>query len=399
MAIAIDWRPGASGGSWRARVDYRDTDGRRRWRSVTVTAARYGGKKAAEREVRRQALELQRELDLAGGDVGGTNTLDVEGLARLWVLAASDSWVPARRKEVERHLRSYINPTIGAIRTHDLTVSHIDAVTRASATGISGQPLSGRSRRDIWTTLRALCRWGVQRGALEMDPCSRTKPPKADPVVHQVAPAASFPSIVAAVDELAPEWVAAGVRLALATGVRQGELVGLQWRDWDPATKTLRIERSGTRARGVRVGGKSSRVRVVPLGAKTAPWLGAWRVRLDEISVEFGLPRLGPNDPVITWVYARGPMRWRGQVAPEALGRWWTRNRADVAAACGVPVVAEVTWHELRHSMVTAAADGGAPLTSIGDLVGHTSAEVTEIYRHSTTEASRSAAEVVDGAF
>ncbi len=151
---------------------------------------------------------------------------------------------------------------------------------------------------------------------------------------------------------------AAIVELLYATGMRVGELVGLDVPDVDPGQRLVRVT------------GKGNRQRVVPFGAPAADALDAWLSR--------GRPRLlGPESGEAVFVGARGgriDQRVVRRVVHEAA------RRADVP---------DIGPHALRHSAATHMLDGGADLREVQELLGHSSLTTTQRYTHVSMEVAR----------
>jgi integrase/recombinase XerC len=135
-----------------------------------------------------------------------------------------------------------------------------------------------------------------------------------------------------------------------SSGLRVGELVGLDWRDIDEELGMVMIR-----------AGKGNKDRLVPLGEPALDALLAWR-RAMPVAWEH-------NGPVIT--------NLRG-------GRLTTRSvetilRKRIEAA---GVSAGVTPHGLRHSFATHMLGNGADLRSIQEMLGHASLATTQRYTH-----------------
>lgn len=112
-------------------------------------------------------------------------------------------------------------------------------------------------------------------------------------------PAGDQLAVVQAVEAMSPDgpvWMmACAVRLALAAGVRRGELVGLRWGDWDPGVQVLTVARSVLRDGTIHEGGKSERLRRVVLADGMAAWLENWRERLDGLAIDLESREPGPR--------------------------------------------------------------------------------------------------------
>jgi integrase/recombinase XerC len=223
---------------------------------------------------------------------------------------------------------------------------------------------------------RAFTAWAHRTGRLSQDPGRRLAAPRAlrplPPVLTQ-RDAESVLDVAAERVNLAgtgddrdtpvARAVAlrdlAAVELLYATGIRVGELVGL---DVDALDHSRRV---------VRVRGKGDRERVVPYGVPAAQ-------RLDEYLRE-GRPLLA-RDPRESALFLgrRGrridPRQVRS-VVTELVGR-----------VEGAPAIGP---HGLRHSAATHLLDGGADLRSVQELLGHATLSTTQIYTHVSVERLR----------
>ncbi len=150
------------------------------------------------------------------------------------------------------------------------------------------------------------------------------------------------------------------LELLYATGIRVGELCGLDLDDVDDARRVVRVL------------GKGNRERSVPFGVPAERAVAAWRTR--------GRP---------AWVTpASGPALLLGvrgrRLDPRAARTLVHRRLAKV------PGAADLGPHGLRHSAATHLLEGGADLRAVQELLGHASLATTQIYTHVSVERLRS---------
>ena len=152
------------------------------------------------------------------------------------------------------------------------------------------------------------------------------------------------------------EQLAHLIRIAAYTGLRQGELVALRWRDVNVAERVLTVERalSGT----VELSPKSGLVRVVPLADQALNPLKRLRERPNFT---------GPDDYVFAALTGDRP-------DPSALRRRYNKAR-DGAGAPPLP------FHALRHTAGSLLVRKLDPVT-VQAILGHTSIKTTERYMH-----------------
>jgi integrase/recombinase XerC len=142
------------------------------------------------------------------------------------------------------------------------------------------------------------------------------------------------------------------MELLYAAGIRVSELCGLDTGDVDDDRRTVRVL------------GKGSKERVVPVGIPAQRAVAAW--------LTGGRPALArPHAGPALFLGARG-----GRVDPRTVRRV---VHARLAATDGVP---DTGPHGLRHTMATHLLEGGADLRSVQEMLGHASLATTQIYTH-----------------
>ncbi len=241
-----------------------------------------------------------------------------------------------------------------------------------------GQARATMARRAAGA--RAFTAWAHRTGRLAADPGLRLRAPRAHrplPAVltreqadallraaaERVEPAGDAPGTAESSPD--PLDVAIGLRdlaaleLLYATGMRVGELVGL---DLEALDRDRRL---------VRVRGKGDRERVVPYGIPAGQ-------RLEEY-LRSARPLLvrAPGERAI-FLGRRGR-----RVDPRQI-------RAAVARlGGGLDGVPALGPHTLRHSAATHLLDGGADLRSVQELLGHATLSTTQLYTHVSVERLR----------
>jgi integrase/recombinase XerC len=152
----------------------------------------------------------------------------------------------------------------------------------------------------------------------------------------------------------APAWMAARdaaiLELFYSSGLRLAELAALDVRDLDAIGETVRVM------------GKGSRERIVPVGSLALTALSHYRHQAEILSgplfINKSRKRLGHRS---IWLLLKNYVR-----------------------EAGLP--ATLSPHKLRHSFATHLLDNGADLRSVQSLLGHASLSTTQIYTHVTTE-------------
>lgn len=148
---------------------------------------------------------------------------------------------------------------------------------------------------------------------------------------------------------------AAILELLYATGMRVGELVGIDTPDIDFAQRTVRVT------------GKGDKQRVIPFGAPASRAVQAW--------LRDGRPLLATA--------ASGDATFLGRRGGRIDQRIVRQVVHAKARAAGVP---DISPHALRHSAATHMLDGGADLREVQEMLGHASLRTTQRYTHVSME-------------
>jgi integrase len=179
-------------------------------------------------------------------------------------------------------------------------------------------------------------------------------------------------------DDTEAAWFAAARRMtvvALSTGLRRGELLGLRWMDVDLLERRLSVRQQYVRNELTTPKSRAGR-RSIPLGPVAVDVLEeqhrVTRHRADE-SIVFGHPALGtPLDPSKLGRHARIAMRKVG--VPDSFR----------------------PWHGLRHTALTETAAAGVPGMFVQAKAGHAHGSTTERYLHAHKTSYPDAADMAE---
>ena len=185
-------------------------------------------------------------------------------------------------------------------------------------------------------------------------------------------------------EALKDHWLLPIVSLALATGARRGELLGLQWGDVDLEAGTLRIERSVEETKaGMRLKlPKTKRGRRnVALPPEAVAMLRAHKVQQLELRFVLGLGK--PDAPTLVFSTSDG-----GLLRPRNVTKAWWR------------VVPHRKFHSLRHTHASMLISKGVDILTISRRLGHSKAAITlDVYGHLMQGADKAAADAIAGMF
>ena len=211
--------------------------------------------------------------------------------------------------------------------------------------------LGGRSLARMLSAWRGFFTYLMRDHGLTDNPCAGLRAPKSP----KTLPQALSPDEAARLVELpgdTPEAIRdkAMFELFYSSGLRLAELVGL-----DPAQLDMG-------AGEVRVTGKGSKTRIVPLGTFAIAALQAWLAVRDQ---------LAKPDEAALFVGARGS-RITPRVVQLRMKQWGIKQG----------ITSNVHPHLLRHSFATHVLQSSGDLRAVQEMLGHASISTTQVYTH-----------------
>lgn len=281
-----------------------------------------------------------------------------------------DRYITAERGRSKHTARAYaadLNSLFGYVASEaatdlpEITLGMLRSwLGELSSSGLARSTLARRA-----ATVRTFMAWALREELIDVDPSIRLKAPKKTSplphVLHQQQMSKMLESLAddaAAGDPLAIRNRAL-VELLYATGLRVGELSGLDVDDVDHDRRTVRVL------------GKGDKERTVPFGVPAAMALDDWLRR--------GRPNLVTGDSGPAMFLGKRGRRVNQRQAREVVERQLSAL-GDTAAT---------SPHALRHSTATHLLDGGADLRAVQEILGHNSLATTQIYTHVSVERLR----------
>ncbi len=287
-------------------------------------------------------------------------------------LAAYERHLASERDLTAHTVRAYLGDVAGMLR-HATALGHTELASldlRTLRSWLANQQTLGKSRSTMArraTAVRVFTAWAHRAGRCDSDPGASLGAPKAHKTLPPALDADQARALLEVAAERADDGSAVGLRdvaileLLYATGIRVGELCGLDVDDLDRGRRVLRVF------------GKGRKERTVPYGLPADRAVGSW--------LEDGRPRLFiPGAGAALFLGARGK-----RIDQRAVRTLVHARLADV------PEAPDMGPHGLRHTAATHLLEGGADLRTVQELLGHASLATTQIYTHVTTDRLRAA--------
>lgn len=178
------------------------------------------------------------------------------------------------------------------------------------------------------------------------------------------------------------------VRIAIATGMRRGEVLGLMWKDISFGDVCeLKVRRAYTPALKLKEPKTKSGFRTIAIDRITAEHLKAWKILQAECLETLGEPLLQTEDTPVCC------SNIGGLYDPTNFYGWWNTFRRQA----GFPTL---RFHELRHTQATQLLANGVDVKTVQTRLGHANASITlNWYAHAVPENDQKAAQLIGDLF
>jgi integrase len=363
-----------SSGHWAIVIDHHDPmtgQRKRRWHSFA------GTKRQAQVRCAELVAEMQRGTSIDPSKITVGEFLDRfdRGWAALHVSTRSRERYRFALNHVRRHLGDRILQKV-----HPAEIAALYA-------SLTREGLAPRTTRMVHVALHKALGQAKNWGILRDNPADVTRPPKApDKETSMLQPSEA----AALLEHLRGQPVYLIALLALGTGMRRNEMLGLRWGDVDLDAGRLTIEQSleQTTAHGIRAKGpktKHGRRTISLPGHLVAELRQHWRQQQEQ-RLGMGLGKAPESAPVFATTDGR-------HLSPNAITKAWP----VAVAAIGMPAV---TLHSLRHTHASMLINAGLDILTISRRLGHSSPTITlGVYGHLIHGTDDRAAQIMEQAF
>lgn len=311
------------GDTWRAVVELGWENGRRKRKYLS-------GKTRAAVAAKLRAAQAQAE----SGTLSTGQPPTVERWMTEWLEGASNRVATSTLAHYRRMSAYYIVPALGRKRLNALRPADFTTMTK----GLKEKGLSLRTMQAAHQVLGMALRQAVRQGIIPSNPADVVDAPAPRKEPLDVVTPSEARTLLAAAQDVAygPLWT-----LALTTGMREGEILALRWRDVDLSTGIVHIRQGKTR----------SARRAVPLTDVARQSLAG---------IAGGRK---PEDLVFS-------TRNGTAILPRNILRAWHAFSERVLGR-------RLSFHALRHSAATLMIGQGVGLRTVSDVLGHANIRIT----------------------
>ncbi len=350
-----------SGPRWRARI--LDKDGRQRTKVFKTRSA------AEQWEQEMLQIREQSTMPLAvllgnvedgrnesaesceENEAGASTRLTLAALGREWSLDHVQQLAGSTQQRYQEILDQWILPTLGEVPASELDEQKCRIWYRKLR---EEQGLSARSISLILTIFKGFLAWCWGAGLIPENPSSRLRGPKTQAPVFTFWTRREISQFLAFHED---SHYLVLYLLALNTGMRLGELTGLQWDRLNLQRGTIHVTRSWCNKESrLKEETKGKRKRLVPVPQDLVQLLLQWQEQNPE-----------------PWVVTESS-------GGRLISRHFTQHK--FRRACTQAGVRSIRFHDLRHTFASHFMMNGGDLYTLQHLLGHHSISVTEMYAH-----------------
>jgi integrase len=333
----------------------------------------------------RKYKEVEKKLAEARGDAARGLIFDADNLKlgeyldRWLADSVADTVRPTTFERYEQIVRLHIRPALGNLKLKNVTPAHVRGLYREKLE----DGLSPRTVQYVHVTLHKALKQAINDGLISRNATEAVKPPQVRKEEIRPLTAEQVKILFEAVrgDRLESLYI-----LAVHTGLRQGELLGLKWGDVDLEAGTLQVRRALTTA-------------------KDGPVLRAPKTKSSRRTV-----KLSPTALEALRSHLERQLREIDQA-----GDLWSENGLIFASASGEPLkrhyittqrfkpllkrvgLPQVRFHDLRHTCATLLLTKNVNPKVVSEMLGHASIAITlDTYSHVLPNMQNEAAKAME---
>lgn len=324
-------------------------------------------------------LETKNQID-SGLTFQATGTTLKEFLDE-WLTTVSSSSSKGTHFNHSWTVQKRILPYIGNVNLMDLRPDRIQRFYNY----LQKEGLSAHAVAVTHKTLRVAMSHAVKLRLIGRNPCSGTTPPKPQQTEMQFYDDCQVRSLLKTARDITAKFYPL-YYLAIHTGMRQAELIGLKWEDIDWNLSTLQVKRQVRHFKGasyVFLEPKSkSGTRIIMLGKQALEIL-----KRHKKEQEVFINSLGENWTDLDLVF------------PSGAGTPLTASniRRDVRQLLAASRLPKIRFHDLRHTAASLMLNHGIPVLIVSKRLGHSKPSITlDVYGHLIPSKQEEAAQLMD---
>jgi len=350
------------------------------WRAmVTVQGRRLTHTAKTKNEGQNWIRGMLDEID--NGLTYDNTRVSLETFMEDWLVSVEPSLRYNTFKQYSQITRQHILPVLGKIQLRDLKPEHIQQLYNQMVKKDFGL----RTVQLVHSVIHRALVHAVKLGSIPRNPDDATTPPKPKAKEMRFLDENQVQQLLITA-RAKNDQLFALYHLAIATGMRQGEILGLKWSDLDWEQGLLQVQRQLTIKKGggfeFTVPKTKAGVRRIDLGENTLRILREHRQQ-QFIQMQMAGERWQENDLIF----------------PSEIGTIYKRDKLRKQFKCllkeaGLPAI---RFHDLRHTGASLLLNNGIPVIVVSRRLGHARPSITlDVYGHLIPEKQKEVAILMD---
>ncbi len=309
-----------------------------------------------------------------------------EFLEQRWFPVIESTIRPSTFSSYRGQLRLHVIPRIGGIPLQQLRADHLDQLyvqlLKSGRRDSKEGGLSPKTVQYLHTTIHKALKDAERKRLVNRNVAAAADPPRQRQAGSQEMKTWTVEEVRTFLTEMTDHRIGTAYILAVTTGMRRGEILGVRWSDIDFVTRRLSVRQTITLVNyTVTIGTpKTSRGRrSIALDPATVAALQAHRERQMEETASLGA---GYTDHGLVFAKVDGfPLN------PDYFSQVFDRTVARLP-------ITRIRLHDLRHTHATLGLAAGIPPKVMSDRLGHATVAFTQdVYMHAIPQLERDAAD------
>lgn len=380
------------GDSYRIKVSCGyDTSGKQVVRSMTWKPDEKLSERQIEKELQKQTV-LFEEACLKGNVVA---TIKYEDFSRQWFKEYAEIKLKQRTVEGYHQMEKRVYKAIGHIRLDKLTTRHIQIfilelcdAKREDGRNKNGGKLATKTIKLYKSFISTVCDYAVKMQMIQTNPCKNVSIPRVvtpEKKLYSIEEAQRLLKLFEYEDKANYKYVCF-YTLAIYTGFRLGELMGLEWKDIDFNTNVITVNRTCLYSKS-----KGGLYTETPKTAQSLRSLKLPQGVIDILKTWFELQDIQRKEIGSKWVETdRIFTKWNGLTLDRSAPGYFFKQ------FCERTGMRYVTNHSFRHLNASLLINAGVDVKTVQSCLGHSVASTTlNLYCHTFQSAQAAAMDAV----
>ena len=338
-----------------------------------------------EKEVQRQAVLFEEQCQ--NGTAPTDGKIKLADFVPIYLENAKHRLSPVVYEKYSRMLEICIIPMLGHLKLKDIKPIHIQRFVdslqdrETHLDGTDGK-LSPSTVRRYYTMVQSVLHSAYKLGLIGVNPADsdRITLPKIEEQTTEIFTDAELTQLLDCL-ESEPLQFKLLIHLAINTGCRRGELVGLKWSDINYTTGILTVSRSNYKLTGdTEIKSKTTKTgksRNIMLPSYCLAMLRQFKAEQAQTQLLLGDRWQGEN-----WIFTQADGKPMYPTTPtQSFSKFLKRNG-----------LAHKKFHALRHTSATLLLSNGTNIKNVASRLGHSQLKTTNRYVHAVEQAEREAA-------